>query len=124
MLNNLFLASTNLLANARFNASFSSSGLAIDASEYITSSVILFVIAAELCMMFSSLLQSPPDAVYSASFAFSSSFSSSFFAIFSISSIICSFGSSLNLNTAHLDCIGSIIFDEKLQLSMNLVVFV
>ena len=46
------------------------------------------------------------------------------FEILSIILNISSLGRGLNLKTTHLLCIGSIIFDEKLQESMNLQVLV
>lgn len=94
--------------SAVVSTSLISVGLATDARENIISGVICFSVA-ELWSTFVALLQSPSDIVTSASFASSDTVSFSVCTIFWMYSSNCSFGSGLNLNIAHLLCIGSII---------------
>ncbi len=95
--------------SAVVSASLISSGFATDASECTVSGVISCVIAAQLCSMFATLLQSPFATFTSASFASFVMFIFSPATMWSISFSMCCASRFLNLNTAHLLCIGSII---------------
>lgn len=91
------------------STSFISVGLATDASAYTASAVMFFSVAAQLCSMFVAFLQSPSATLTRASLASGVIWMFSPFTTWSTSAVTCSFASGLNLNTAHLLCIGSMI---------------
>lgn len=111
MSNSVFFASVNLPLIACWSIVLISVGCASDAIEYIVSGSIVVVVAAQLWSVFSSFLQSPSLVSISAC---SVSFVSCMFSFCAICLIIvwmCSLLNGLNLKTAHLLCIGSIIFE-------------
>src|SRR3989338_8442358 len=90
----------------------------------MTASFISLVEEDALCRIFSALLQSQFEMWVIAFIASSCSFIPSFLAISFNIKETCSSFNGLNLKIAHLDCIGSMILLEKLQLKINLQVFV
>lgn len=106
------LAETKLPFIAVFSASLISVGSATLASEYSTSFVIFGETAFALCNRFATLRRSPSAMWARASFASSSIVIFSSFDIWFIADMTSSFVSGLNLNTAHLLCIGSMILLE------------
>ncbi len=68
-----------------------------------------FATAAQLWSMFVTRLKSPSATVTSASFAASVIVRFSDFTMWLMCAMVCSFASCLNLKTAHLLCIGSMI---------------